>query len=41
MQDEKPGEKPGQRPSRPLGHREFDDLVAAGCPSCAGQFLRA
>lgn len=24
-----------------LGHREFDDLIAAGCRSCAGQFLRA
>lgn len=24
-----------------LSHREFDDLIAGGCRSCAGQFLRA
>jgi hypothetical protein len=36
---------PEQPPSHPsshgLGHREFDDLIAAGCRSCSGQFLRA
>jgi hypothetical protein len=24
-----------------LGHHEFDELIAAGCPACRGQFLRA
>jgi hypothetical protein len=24
-----------------LGHKEFDDLIAAGCTACRGQFLRA